>query len=126
MKIQDEQILNLDFFVPTEYGLTLQAEAPRVNPQVMLSGNLELLNNIQQSYYVPQCRMFVVSIICKFGLGHIRENYADNTIYTICDTLNMFRAVYNRTDVEKIFITGIGDDDLDGPSKFTYVISRMY
>jgi hypothetical protein len=121
---EDTQTLAVDFFIPDEYGLTLDDEDPRVEPQTLASGHFELYNGYSERIYIPKCRAFMASIVCKSGKAQIRESYEDAAIYTECDTLNIFRGSFRRPDVEAFWLKGAGDDD-DGPAYISYLVSRL-
>jgi hypothetical protein len=122
--IENRQTIKTDFFIPDEYGLTLDNEEPRVEPQTMASGTYEIYNGDSEKIYIPKCRAFLASIICESGSAEIRESYKDAAIYVKCDTQNMFHASFRRPDVEALWVKGTGDD-ADGPAHITCLISRL-
>jgi hypothetical protein len=124
ISIPDGQTVEVDFFIPSEYGLTLTDDEPRVSPQILKSGTAELYNGDALEIAVPGCKTFVVSMVCKSGASEIRENYVDAESFTPCDTLNMFRAAFKRLDVESIWLKGVGDD-AKGASYIAYVVAKM-
>jgi hypothetical protein len=123
--IAAEESAEVDFFIDApKYGLTETNEEPRVDPVTLAAGMLELFNGDSSRVYVPDCKIFLVSIICKSGDSEVRESYEDADISTRIGTLNAFRATLRRSDVEAFWITGTGDDD-NGPAIIEYMISRV-
>jgi hypothetical protein len=121
--IPDKQTVTADFFIPDEYGLTLLSESPRVVPQIMASGTMEIYNGVTERIDVPECAAFEASFVCKSGRAFIRESYADAAVSSVCDAYNTFRASFRRACCEAFYVIGEGDD-VNGPSIISYLISR--
>jgi hypothetical protein len=118
------QAIEVDFFIPEEDGLTLVNELPRVEPQTLATGTLELYRNDNERLYIPKCKAFMATLICKFGQSVVRESYEDAAVTTPLDTLNSFRSAFKRPDVDALWIEGLGNDD-DGPTIIAYHIARI-
>jgi hypothetical protein len=117
------QTIKVDFFVPDEEGLTLVNENPRVEPQTLVAGTLELYNGDNERIYIPKCKEFGATMMCKFGNAVIRESYKDAGITTPLNA-NAYLAKYRRPDVEALWVEGKGDD-VDGPTLVMYHVSRL-
>jgi hypothetical protein len=98
----------LDFFVPSELGLTVLSEEPRVSPRCLVAGEISVSENVTVEIAVPYCNVFRASFICFSGAVDIRQNYANAQAVSINPNIE-YEIQYRRADVEKIIITGVED-----------------
>ena len=112
----------VSFFVPDEQGLALLSEEPRVTNQALASGTLTLGSGETFRLYIPDCKTFVTTIAVKSGLLYVRENYADNEVFTLVKAGSSYMATLPRWYVEAYQLTNADS----GETEIEYHVSRYY
>jgi hypothetical protein len=126
---QPGEYKEVDYFISSEVGLDLDDYYPYTVPvQIMMSGVLEMYDEMEEYIEIPNCEIFLITIICKNnGKIQIQENKysSGNDIIVECDKYAMFRGSFKRMDVEGFRIKCIGDPDSTEDTKVSYLVSRI-
>ena len=111
------------FFVPSDSGLTLLSEKPRVANQALASGIKTLSAGESFRLYIPECQTFVASIIVNSGSVLVAENYADNEVQTPVGEGCVYRSTMFRNYVEALLIS---NPSSDSDAEIVYHVSKYY